>query len=424
MFQDRRMLEKLEEGFLPAVRKQEKRVLWFTDTISNLNGVSVTLKKVGWLARRKNKDLTLISCLAERELAEDLPPNLLLLPHIFEFVPKFYDVLTIKIPSILKSLKVIFELNPEEIIISTPGPMGLIGALAAKLMSVRLKVVYHSDFAKQIGSMIEDETADSAIDAYQRWFHNLADVILVPTRQYIEILAGQGFELEKMELFRRGIDVNEYYYRSSGRSFLRELTGLSTGITLLYAGRVAKDKNLDFLRSIYRRLREVHPELNLVVAGNGPYLDEYQRSFNGEDRVFFAGLLDQTILPYVYSGADIFVFPSTIDTFGMVVLEAQACGLPAVVSDTGGPQEIIVDGRSGLVARADDSEDWLEKLSTMIDAAAERSPAYEQMCREAVARVREHYDWEQRLDDLFAREAPLPGPAGPRRRIDFLQPSR
>jgi glycosyltransferase involved in cell wall biosynthesis len=385
-------------------------VLWFTDTISNLNGVSVTLKKIGWLASRKNKDLTLVSCLLEGEIDEDLPPNLLLLSHMFDFTPKFYDVLTIKIPSILKSLKIIFELRPEEIIISTPGPVGLIGLLAAKLMAVKLKIIYHSDFAKQIGSMIQDEQTSPVIDAYQRWFHNLADVILVPTTQYIDILSEQGFVASKMELFQRGIDVSQYHYRETGRSFLKELTGFESGVTLLYAGRVARDKQLEFLRSLYRQLRDRYPELNLIVAGDGPYLEDYRSSFNGDERVFFTGLLDQNILPYVYSGADLFVFPSTADTFGMVVLEAQACGLPAVVSDIGGPQEIIADGQTGRVAVAEDADDWQRKLSELIEAAAQGSPAYRNMCRQAIARVRDRFDWEQLLDNLFAKQEGEPRP--------------
>jgi glycosyltransferase involved in cell wall biosynthesis len=215
-----------------------------------------------------------------------------------------------------------------------------------------------------------------------------------------------------MELFRRGIDISQYHYRESGRSFLREMSGLNTGVTLLYAGRVARDKELDFLRSLYRRLREDHPDLNLVIAGDGPYLNEYRGSFQAAERVFFTGLLDQNILPYVYSGADLFVFPSTSDTFGMVVLEAQACGLPAVVSDIGGPQEIICNGQTGLVAAAEDPEDWLQKLSRLIAAAADRSSEYEEMRTRAIARVRERFNWEQLLDELFARSAVEAKPEG------------
>jgi hypothetical protein len=177
----------------------------FSDTFFNAILESVT------------RDLTKLDVINFlRKISSSLFGVLMILPHMFDFTPKFYDVLTIKIPSILKSLKIIFELKPEEVVVSTPGPVGLIGLLAARLMSVKLKIIYHSDFAKQIGSMIQDEPTNPVVDAYQRWFHNLADEILVPTRRYIDILEGRGFDPAKLKLFRRGIDISQYFFRESG----------------------------------------------------------------------------------------------------------------------------------------------------------------------------------------------------------------
>jgi glycosyltransferase involved in cell wall biosynthesis len=146
-----------------------------------------------------------------------------------------------------------------------------------------------------------------------------------------------------------------------------------------------------------------------VVAGDGPYLQEYRGSFSDGEPVFFTGLLDQTILPYVYSGADLFVFPSTSDTFGMAVLEAQACGLPAVVSDIGGPQEIIADGETGRIAVAGDLVDWEKKLAELIEEADGNTAEYRSMHARSTARVHERFDWEQLFDELFARHEERPG---------------
>ena len=425
LFQDRRILERLQEEFLPHLRACAPRVVWFTDTICDLNGVSVTLQKIGWLAVRGNADLTLVSCLQEGQKCEGLPPNLLVLPHLLEFSPPFYSALSIKIPSVLSSLRQIACLNPEQIIVSTPGPVGLMGVLAARLMAVPLKIVYHSDFSRQIGNLINDEYTNSWVEAYSRWFHNLGDEILVPTQRYLDILASRGYASHKLSLFRRGIDVKEYHFREDGRELLRELTGLSEGVTLLYCGRISRDKNLDFLGSLYRRLLARFPALNLVIAGDGPYLEEYRSSFQGSPRVRFCAAVAQSVLPRLYSGADVFVFPSTIDTFGMAVLEAQACGLPAVVSDAGGPQEIVADGITGLVARADDPQDWDHKLGALIAAAAAGQPSYRAMRRAAAERVREHYNWETLLEGLLGRggAASAPGPNS-RRAAAALEGSR
>jgi glycosyltransferase involved in cell wall biosynthesis len=160
----------------------------------------------------------------------------------------------VKIPSVLGSLKRIYELQPEQIIVSTPGPVGLLGMLAGKLLAVPTKVIYHSDFTKEIGSLLESEQGMEVVESYVRWFHNLADEILVPTREYIGLLRQRGFDSAKLKLFRRGLDLQQYRHQPQGRSWLDEWLGLGEVPRLLYVGRVSKDKNLDLLRRTYEAL--------------------------------------------------------------------------------------------------------------------------------------------------------------------------
>ena len=93
----------------------------------------------------------------------------------------------------------------------------------------------------------------------------------------------------------------------------------------------------------------------LVVAGDGPYREEMKRRLKGH-KVIFTGFLSQADLARVYASADLLVFPSTTDTFGNAVLEAQASGLPVVVADRGGPRELMLDGITGLVVPSDDRD--------------------------------------------------------------------
>lgn len=404
LFQDRELLNQVEKKYLPHMRNKNKRIAWFSDTLTEMNGVSMTLKKIGWLSAQRNKELNIVTCLLDQEMGDDLPPNVELLPHFFHFTPSIYDCCTIKIPSLLKSLKKIYELNPDEIIISTPGPVGVIGLLAAKLMSVRTKTIYHTDYREVFERLIEDNHVLPLGQTYMRWFYNLGDEILVPTKEYMKILEERGFDKAKMTLFKRGIDLQQYQYKPSGKEFLRDFAGLADGPTLLYTGRISKDKNPDFLRELYQRILSRYPDTNLVIAGDGPYLAELKESFKGSQRVHFCGLVDQKVLPNVYSGADLFIFPSNIDTFGMAVLEAQACGLPAVVSDKGGPKEIIKCGKTGLVAKADDIEDWEAKVLSLIELIYEYPEQYRNMRAEATARAREHYNWDKLLNLIFERE--------------------
>jgi glycosyltransferase involved in cell wall biosynthesis len=408
LFQDRQLLQELETNFLPQRRRRPKRVAWFSDTIADLNGVSVTLRKVGWLSAQRGEQLTLLSCLLDGERSDDLPPNLEVLPHIYAFSPAVYRFYSVKIPSVLGSLKRIYELQPEQIIVSTPGPVGLLGMLAGKLLAVPTKVIYHSDFTKEIGSLLESEQGMEIVESYVRWFHNLADEILVPTREYIGLLRQRGFDSAKLKLFRRGLDLQQYRHQPQGRSWLNERLGLGEVPRLLYVGRVSKDKNLDLLRRTYEALAGRWPGLALIVAGDGPYLEQYRQGFTPGASVHFLGTVSQQDLPQVYSAADLFLFPSTTDTFGMAVLEAQACGLPAVVSNVGGPQDIVVDGQTGLVAQADDLEDWTQKADGLLRLLKENRAQYEAMRAGARSMVESRYDWATLLGALFARPEPQP----------------
>ena len=134
---------------------------------------------------------------------------------------------------------------------------------------------------------------------------------------------------------------------------------------LLYVGRLSKEKNLEILASAFRSLTQSRDDLMLVVVGDGPYRDEMQRLLLGT-RSIFLGYVEGEALASVYASCDLFVFPSTTDTFGNVVLEAQASGLPVVVTDCGGPQENIVPGKTGIVVEGNDEKSLLNGIQTML----------------------------------------------------------
>jgi glycosyltransferase involved in cell wall biosynthesis len=123
-------------------------------------------------------------------------------------------------------------------------------------------------------------------------------------------------------------------------------------VSYLYAGRVSREKNLELLVAAFKLLSSAWPA-SLVVAGDGPYRGAMEAALEGWP-VVFLGFQDQETLATTYASCDAFVFPSATDTFGNVVLEAQASALPVIVSDRGGPRELIVQGRTGFAVPAGD----------------------------------------------------------------------
>jgi glycosyltransferase involved in cell wall biosynthesis len=125
-------------------------------------------------------------------------------------------------------------------------------------------------------------------------------------------------------------------------------------VGLLFVGRVSKEKNLDVLVAALRRLSKEGVRVRPLIVGNGPYMGEMKRLLKGG---IFTGYLGGEELAQAYASADMFVFPSTTDTFGNVILEAQASGIPVVVSDVGGPRDLVEHGVDGLITRGLDASD-------------------------------------------------------------------
>ena len=408
MFQERQILEEMENKYVGEDHKKDKKILWFSDTLTYVNGVSFTLQKLAWLSFRQGRPLTLVSSLLESEKTVNLPPNVMLLPFIHHVVPSVYDHYAIKAPSILKSLKMIHDADPDEIIISTPGPLGFIGLLAAKLMSIKTKVIFHTDYTAELEDLMDDNSVSDIIDAFIKGFYNLNDEILITTNQYMKILSEKGFDKSKMKFFKRGLDLGQFYCRESGRELINSKFNVGEGTVLLYTGRISKDKNLELLIEVFRKLRKRHPSLKLLMIGNGPDLKRMQQKNKNVKGLIFGGYQSQEILPEIYSGCDIFVFPSLTDTFGMSVLEAQACGLPAIVSDKGGPQEIIEENKTGLIASGSSADDWFNKISDMIKLKDEGPDKFREMRNAAIDLVRKNHDWAVLLDQFFVKETPTP----------------
>ena len=163
---------------------------------------------------------------------------------------------------------------------------------------------------------------------------------------------------------------------------------------LLYVGRISREKDLDLLAAAYRRLRDEGLPVQLFIVGHGPYSEALAKSL---PEAFFTGYLSGNELATAYASSDIFVFPSTTDTFGNVILEAQACGVPVVVSDSGGPKELVEDKANGLITRSHDVDDFARAIRALVTNPALR----ERMGKSARASVTDR-SWPSAFKKFWA----------------------
>ena len=333
----------------------------FTDTFYEVNGVGLTLQRQVEAAVSANKKYTIITC---DETAQPERPGVRNFVPIGVFHLPEYPEQNLFHPPLLEILNYCYEQNFTHIKTATPGPMGLAALGVARLLRLPIWSTYHTALPQYAQYLTGDTAMEELMWKYIVWFYNQMDLVFVPSGSTAEELAQKGIDPHKLRVYPRGVDV-ELFHPSKRNGVLEKHYQVKEGLKLLYVGRVSKEKNLQLLGKAFKALVSRHPELKLFIVGDGPYLEEMRREMAGTPCIF-TGYLAGEELAEVYASCDLFVFPSTTDTFGNVVLEAQASGLPVVVSDSGGPRENVIDGQTGVIIPGDDEESLRQALDRLL----------------------------------------------------------
>jgi glycosyltransferase involved in cell wall biosynthesis len=333
----------------------------FTDTISDINGVALTLKQRLNLALKSKKSLNLICCEENQEEADGVK---CFTPLTTFKIPE-YNIQSINIPPFLEMLDYCYQKGFTQIHVDTPGPVGLAGLGIARLLDLPCYGTYHTAFPQYARDLTADPILESAVWQYMVWFYNMMDAIFVPSQSTADDIIAQGVKKEKIIITKRGIDITKFN-PSKRNGYLQKKHHIKSGVNFLYVGRVSKEKNLEILKDAFIQLSKIRNDANLIIVGDGPYLETLREELNGTNS-FFTGFLEGDDLSAVYASSDVFVFPSTTDTFGYVILEAQASGLPVIVTDQGGPKESIIPNVTGLIVEGKNVNDLLAAMIILLD---------------------------------------------------------
>lgn len=387
-----------DEAFLQAVasrfrgaeahRRRSGKKAWITDTFDEVNGVARTIHILAPLAVRSGRDVSVLTCLASTRTTDFPMRN-------FEPVGSFslpeYPHQPFVVPPFLEVLAHIEEERFCDVVISTPGPMGLCGLAAARLLGLRCVGIYHTDFPDYVRMWTDDDQMKDLTWRYMRWFYGDMDRVYVPSRCYLDQLVAQGFDRGRLEVMPRGIDRTLFHPGRRDPEFWRAF-GSNGGFKLIYVGRLAKEKNLDILADAFQEFRRTNPSAVLAMIGDGPEAAALRERYGQAAGIVFTGVLHGERLAAAYASADVLVFPSRTDTFGNVVLEAHASGLPAIVSDRGGPPEIVSAHGSGLIVNGTDRSAWAEAMRRLAADAETR-----ERLRAAALRCAAESRWELAL---------------------------
>lgn len=347
-------------GTTPDILKNRKRA-WFTDTLEDVNGVATTIRKMISAGVAAGHDITVMTC--RSEVADHGIPLKNFQP-IGEFELPEYELQRLSFPPVLQIFDYLERGGFSEVIISTPGPTGLSALAAAKTLGLRVVGIYHTDFPQYVRILTDDSFMETLTWNFMHWFYSQLDVIYVNSEDYRKCWIDRGIAREKLHILPRGLDTLLFHPSKRSTDFWRS-RGLRDGETgMLFVGRVSKEKNLDVLVAATRKLAESQVPARPLIVGDGPYMAEMKRLLPD---AIFTGYLQGEDLAVAYASADIFVFPSTTDTFGNVVLEAQASGIPAIVSDVGGPRDLVQHGKDGFVTKSLDSTELAGAIKRLVE---------------------------------------------------------
>ncbi|MGG4168518.1 glycosyltransferase family 1 protein [Rossellomorea vietnamensis] len=335
------------------------RVALFSDTYyPQVNGVARTLKRLtDYYDKRRIEYKVFVPDLQDKK---ENYPNV----HSFTSFPFFlYPECRTAIANPKTIRKQLMDFSPTLIHVTTPLTMGLFGIRGAKKLDLPLVASYHTHFDVYL-NYYKMMWAAPLLWKYMKWFYSHADRILVPSEETRLHLMKQGFT--DLSIWGRGVDCTAYSPKKRN-STLREKYKIEKKYILLYVGRLAPEKDLDTLEKTIKHLpMEMKEQVQWVIVGDGPLKKELIDKTQGEN-VIFTGYLTGKELAETYASSDLFVFPSASETFGNVVLEAMASGLPAIVADRGGVTNIVEHNHTGLIAEAHRYQSFIHQIIELLD---------------------------------------------------------
>ena len=284
--------------------------------------------------------------------------------QVDSFVLPFYREVSVPFPPFGSVHRAIDAFRPDVVHVATEVTLGL----SALRHSLRRKIPTVSSFHTNFDQYCDHYRlgwAKGLAWRYLRWFHNRTRETYVPSRATIADLEARGFE--RLVLWPRGVDGQLFRPDRPGRSRVREALGFGPDdVVIGHVSRLAAEKNAMHLAAALREVGEARPDVRFLFVGDGPARSELEQEMGPNAR--FVGYRAGEDLADHYAAADLFAFASLTETFGNVILEAMASGLPVVAVRAGGPGEIVRRGETGfLVEPTEPPSSFASTLISLVD---------------------------------------------------------
>jgi glycosyltransferase involved in cell wall biosynthesis len=256
------------------------------------------------------------------------------------------------------------QTRPDLVHVVTEGPLGRSALRVAQRLGIPVSTSFHTNF-HQYSHHYRLGWLANPITAYLRHFHNQSAQTLVPTQELADHLRLLGFR--HTQVLARGVDTHLFNPQRRD-SMLRQRWGLTpSGLGVLYVGRLAAEKNLELAIAAFQAIRRLRPEARFILVGDGPLTP---RLHARHPSFVYCGMRQGEDLASHYASADLFLFPSLTETFGNVVIEALASGLPVAAFDYAAARAHVEPRRCGVLAPFGDAHAFIAAATTLSRDAA------------------------------------------------------
>lgn len=265
-----------------------------------------------------------------------------------------YPLLRFGFPAFSRLRTLWSQQRPDVVHVATEGPLGWSALRAASRLGIPLSSSFHTNFHEYSQHYGARWMTRPAL-AYLRWFHNRTRITLSPTRELNEALEKDGFR--GVRLLARGVDTDHFTPRKRDERLRQHWGAGDRDLVVFHVSRLAAEKNYPLLLKAWSVLRTAQPRAHFVLAGDGPMRKSLERLYPW---VRFTGFLSREDLARSYASADLFLFASLTETFGNVVTEAMASGLPVLAFDYAAPARFIRSNENGVTVRCGAEDAFLQ----------------------------------------------------------------
>jgi glycosyltransferase involved in cell wall biosynthesis len=324
---------------------RRRRLAVFSDSLDQVDGVSTWCERFVTEARESGCDVLVPYCgdVTKHPDGQRFQP----LPSVRSYHLPFYSGIQLYVPSLINTIDWMWRQGVSNVELSTPGPMGLVGLLAAKILRLPVTASYHTEIPTLIAALGGDAGVGGVARKYLAWFYNRVDVAFAYSGRARQLLMDLGVDDRRIEVLPITVNPEHFNPRLGSPSVFRELGIDADGrAVVLSVGRLSDEKNIPMIVEAVRRLEHESFRPLLVIVGDGPEQDTLKARYGSESYVRFVGIQRGEQLRRIYASARVFAFASQVDTLGPVNLEAMSSGVPVLLPSDSGMADFATNGAS------------------------------------------------------------------------------